>query len=420
MNAFHRPQVGELVNRLAEDPHHLIALSGPRQSGKTTIVLQALEILREAGWESQYVAADRPGPAMPPLSPDPGLTESGDLRPLDTRGLVENWEQARQEARRHGRRFVLVLDEIQKVPQWSETVKGLWDADRIENCPLHVIILGSSPLLMQSGLTETLAGRFEPLDVRHWSFEEMSQAFGFDLPQYLYFGGYPGAARFRQQQQRWREYILKAIVATNIERDIFSMSRVDKPALLKQLFELGVGYSGKIMSYNKLLGQLQDAGNTTTLARYLDLLAQTRLLAGLPKYYGSLLRARASSPKLNVLNTALMTANSNYSFEEAQADRTYWGHLTESAVGAHLFNTLTSDMRLHYWREPPHEVDYVLQRGSRVLAIEAKSGPKQVSLLGLAAFQEKFESARTLLVGEHGIPLNEFLTLPARHWFEET
>ena len=420
MNDYHRPQVGELVDRLSEDPHHLIVLSGPRQSGKTTIALQALEILRKAGWAHQYVAVDRPGSGMPPLSPDPSVTESGDTRPLDTRGLVQSWEQARQETHRHDQKFVLVLDEIQKIPQWSETVKGLWDADRIEDCPLRVVILGSSPLLMQAGLTETLAGRFEPLDIRHWSFEEMSRAFGFDLPQYLYFGGYPGAARFCQQQQRWREYILRSIVATNIKRDIFSMSRVDKPALLEQLFDLGVGYSGKIMSYNKLLGQLQDAGNTTTLARYLGLLTQTRLLTGLPKYSGPFFRVRSSSPKLNVLNTALMTASSDYSFEEAQADRTYWGHLVESAIGAHLFNTMTSDMRLYYWREPPHEVDYVLQRGSRILAIEAKSGPKQVSLKSFEVFQEKFKSAQTLIVGKHGTPINEFLALPASDWFEKT
>ncbi len=419
MDEYRRPQVDVLVNRLAEDPHHLITLSGPRQSGKTTIVLQALEILQKAGWGSRYVAVDRPGSAMPSIFPDANESDFDDPRPLDIHGLVQNWEQTRQEAKRHDQGFVLVLDEIQKIPQWSETVKGLWDADRIENCPLHVVILGSSPLLMQSGLTETLAGRFEPLDVRHWSFGEMSRAFGFDLPQYLYFGGYPGATRFCREQERWREYILRTIIATNIERDIFSMNRVDKPALLKQLFELGTGYSGQIMSYTKLLGQLQDAGNTTTLARYLDLLAQTRLLAGLPKYYGSFHRTRASSPKLNVLNTALMTAGSRYSFEEAQADRTFWGHLTESAIGAHLFNTMTSDMRLHYWREPPHEVDYVLQRGSRIVAIEVKSGRKKASLQGLEAFQEKFKSARTMIVGKNDIPTNEFLTLPAHQWFEE-
>lgn len=420
MDEYHRPQVDVLVNRLAEDPHHLITLSGPRQSGKTTIVRQALETLRTAGWGSRYVAIDRPGSTTPQISPDANESEFDDPRPLDTHGLAQNWEQARQEAKRHDRKFVLVLDEIQKIPQWSETVKGLWDADRMENCPLHVVILGSSPLLMQSGLTETLAGRFEPLDVRHWSFGEMSQAFGFDLPQYLYFGGYPGATRFCREQERWREYILRTIIATNIERDIFSMNRVDKPALLKQLFELGTGYSGQIMSYTKLLGQLQDAGNTTTLARYLDLLAQTRLLAGLPKYYGAFHRTRASSPKLNVLNTALMTACSRYSFEEAQADRTFWGHLAESAIGAHLFNTMTSDMRLHYWREPPHEVDYVLQRGSRIIAIEVKSGRKKASLQGLEVFQEKFESAQTMIVGKNDIPINEFLTLPAHQWLEET
>ena len=415
MDGFQRTQVNTLVKRLAEESHHLITLSGPRQSGKTTIALQALQ---QTGRKSRYVAVDRPSSAIPPITPDTSGAELEEPRPLDLRGLVENWEQARQEARTSKQGFVLVLDEIQKIPQWSEAVKGLWDADRIENCPLHVIILGSSPLLMQSGLTETLAGRFESIDVEHWSFEEMSRAFGFDLNQYVYFGGYPGAARFCREQERWREYVLKTIIATNIDRDIFAMNRVDKPALLKQLFELGTGYSGRIISYNKLLGQLQDAGNTTTLARYLDLLTQTRLLVGLPKYSGSFHRTRASSPKLNVLNTALMTANSLYSFEEAQADRTFWGHLVESTVGAHLFNTMSSDMRLHYWRDGPHEVDFVLERDSRIIAIEVGSGQNKKSLVGLNEFQQKFKPYITMLVGMEGIPLNEFLTTPATQWFE--
>ena len=268
----------------------------------------------------------------------------------------------------------MVLDEIQKIEGWSETVKGLWDADRLRDRPLRVVILGSAPLLMQSGLSESLAGRFETIRVTHWSFAEMSSAFDFDLPKYLYFGGYPGAAPFVRDPDRWRGYILGALVEPNIERDLLAMTRVDKPALLKRLFELGAACSGQILSYTKMLGQLHDAGNTTTLARYLDLLASAGLLAGLQKYTGSPVSRRASSPKLNVLNTALMTAGSGYSFDEAQSDRTFWGRIVESAVGAHLFNTSETDMRLHYWREGSHEVDFVLKRGSRVVAVEVKSG----------------------------------------------
>ena len=314
---------------------------------------------------------------------------------------------------------MLVFDEIQKIPQWSETIKGLWDADRARGCPLHVVILGSAPLLMQSGLSESLAGRFESIRVMHWSFDEMSVAFDFDLPHYLYFGGYPGAVPFVRDPDRWRDYILGALVEPNIERDLLAMTRVDKPALLKRLFELGAVYSGQILSYTKMLGQLQDAGNTTTLARYLDLLASAGLLAGVPKYAGRVHRVRASSPKLNVLNTALMTAGSGYSFAEAQADRSFWGRIVESAVGAHLFNTATSDIRLHYWRDGSHEVDFVLQRGARIVAIEVKSGAKRIPLGGMDEFEQRFSPRHSLLVGEGGIPLNEFLTVPAHYWFEE-
>ncbi len=337
----------------------------------------------------------------------------------DTEWLVRNWEEARWEAERFGRGFVLVIDEIQKIPQWSDTVKGLWDMDRARNCPLHVIILGSAPLLMQSGLSESLAGRFEPIGVSHWSFAEMAEAFNFDLAKYLYFGGYPGAVRFVRNPDRWRNYILRALIEPNVERDILAMTRVDKPALLKRLFEIGAAYSGQILSYTKMLGQLHDAGNTTTLSRYLDLLSSAGLLAGLPKYSNRLFRRRASSPKLNVLNTSLMTAGSGYSFDEAHADRSFWGRIVESAVGAHLFNTLSPDTRLYYWRDGSHEVDFVLQRGPRIIAIEVKSGTKTFPLLGMDAFRQSFRPYRSLLVGEGGIRLSEFLTVPANHWFEE-
>ena len=225
----------------------------------------------------------------------------------DTRWLVRNWERARLDAERLPEGCTLVIDEIQKIPQWSETVKGLWDADRARGCPLHVLILGSAPLLMQSGLSESLTGRFEPIHVSHWSFGEMATAFGFDLPTYLYFGGYPGAAILARDEERWRNYVLGGIIEPTVERDLLALTRVDKPVLLKRLVELATAHSGQVLSYTKMLGQLWDAGNTTTLARYLDLLGSAGLVAGLQKYTGSAVTRRASSPKLNVLNTALMT-----------------------------------------------------------------------------------------------------------------
>ena len=258
MALFQRPQVATLYSRFAEPPRQLIALFGPRQTGKTTIVRQ---VLRQIDLESRYLAVDEPDSTefrIPSLT-----TEATFLTPQvrDAEWLVRHWEEARREAEQLGG-FVLVFDEIQKIPQWSETIKGLWDADRARGCPLHVVILGSAPLLMQSGLSESLAGRFESIRVTHWSFDEMSAAFDFDLPHYFYFGGYPGAVPFVRDPDRWRDYILGALVEPNIERDLLAMTRVDKPALLKRLFELGAVYSGQILSYTKMLGQLQDAGNT--------------------------------------------------------------------------------------------------------------------------------------------------------------
>ncbi len=416
MKSFQRTQVTTIIRRLSEKPHKLIAVFGPRQTGKTTIIRQ---VLRQIDREHRYLDVDSPDPHMLP----PSSNVSGATIPYpevkDTDWLVRHWREGRREANRSGRGFVLVFDEIQKIPNWSETVKGLWDADRSSDCTLHVVILGSAPLLIQSGLRESLAGRFELIRVTHWSFQEMSAAFGFDLNHYLYFGGYPGVVPFVRNPVRWRDYVLNALVEPSIERDLLAMTRVDKPALLKQLFALGLDYSGQILSYTKMLGQFQDAGNTTTLARYLDLLSSTGLLTGLPKYSNRPLLVKASSPKLNVLNTALLAAGSGYSFEEAQADRTFRGRLVESAVGAHLFNTATSDTRLHYWRDAPFEVDFVLQRGFRIIPIEVKSSLKRRPLRGMDEFRRRFNPHRSLLVGEAGIPLNEFLTVPAQRWFEE-
>ena len=430
MKPFQRTQVRTIVQRLAEKPNKLIAVFGPRQTGKTTIVLQAL---RQIDLKSRYLAVDSPDSSESPyLDVDQSAsseipipsTPSGATAPFlqvrDTDWLVRNWQAGRREANRFGRGFVLVFDEIQKIANWSETVKGLWDADRRSNRTLHVVILGSAPLLMQSGLRESLAGRFELIRVTHWSFREMLAAFGFDLDHFLYFGGYPGAVPFVREPERWRNYVLNALVESSIERDLLAMTRVDKPALLRQLFELGRIYSGQILSYTKMLGQLHDAGNTTTLARYLDLLSSTGLLTGLPKYSNRPLQIKASSPKLNVLNTALLTAGSGYSFDEARADRTFRGRLVESAVGAHLFNTATSDIRLHYWRSAEFEVDFVLQRGFRIIPVEVKSSLKRRPLRGMEEFRRQFAPHRSLLVEEGGIPLEEFLTVSAHRWFEET
>ncbi len=424
MNSYERLHVKTLIDRLSEPVNRIIALFGPRQTGKTTIVQQALRRIDRPG---RYLAVDDSTPGSPFDARDALGSEIYSIPgpPRDAEWLIRQWEDARVEARRNERGCVLVFDEIQKISRWSETIKGLWDADRAEGLSLPVIILGSAPLRMQSGLNESLAGRFETIFVTHWSFDEMARAFDFDLSSYLYYGGYPGSAPLARDAERWRSYILRSLVDPNIERDILSMQRVDKPALLRQLFELGAAYSGQILSYNKMLGQLQDAGNTTTLARYLELLSEAGLIAGLQNFARRSHRRRASSPKFLALNTALMTADSGYSFDEAKADRTFRGRIVESAVGAHLFNSAAADMRLHYWREDSREVDYVLQRGRRLIAIEVKSGTK-MNLSGMERFIDRFSPARSMVIGEDGVqlgedgvPLNEFLTVPAPFWFDE-
>ncbi len=334
--------------------------------------------------------------------------------------LAAQWDRARIAAAEAGKAgAVLALDEVQKIPGWSETVKRLWDHDSRARRPLKVVVLGSAPLLMQQGLTESLAGRFEILHLPHWSYAEMQAAFGFSLEQYLYFGGYPGAAQLAKDPQRWRRYLLDSLIETTIARDVLLMTRVDKPALLRRLFELGCRYSGQVLSYTKMLGQLQDAGNATTLAHYLDLLGGAGMLTGLQKYAGKAVRQRGSSPKLQVLNTALMTAQSGLSPDDARTDREFRGRLVESAVGAHLANAAASgDCELFYWRERSHEVDFVVRVGRSVIAIEVKSGRAPDAFPGLGAFTEAFEPTRTLLVGGDGIPLEEFLTRPVLHWLK--
>lgn len=396
--AFKRDYAAALAARLAEPRRFLQVVAGPRQVGKTTLVQQ---VLAEVDRSSVFISADEPT-----------------LR--DAAWLAAQWERARMAAKEAGAPgAVLALDEAQKIPGWSETVKRLWDDDTRNRLPLRVVLLGSAPLLVQRGLSESLAGRFEILHLPHWSFGEMRAAFGYSLEQYLYFGGYPGAAALAGDPPRWRRYLLDALVETTISRDVLLLTRVDKPALLRRLFELGCRYSGQVLSYTKMLGQLHDAGNTTTLAHYMDLLAGAGMLGGLPKFTGATVRSRGSSPKLQVFNTGLLTAQSGLTPVEARADHEFWGRLTESAVGAHLLNAAACGVcELFYWREGNREVDFVLRAGRVVVAIEVKSGRAPLALPGLAAFAAAFKPKRSLLVGGDGIAVDEFLSRPVSDWLQ--
>ena len=393
---YRRPQGAVLAARLHEPRRFIQVVAGPRQVGKSMLVQQVAESL---DFPVRYASADEPM-----------------LRGVEW--IAQQWEAARLSA--GPAVAVLVLDEIQKIPGWSETVKRLWDEDTRAKRPLQVVLLGSAPLLIAQGLTESLAGRFEVIFLPHWSYAEMRAAFGLSLEQFVFYGGYPGAAPLIGEPARWARYILDSLIETSISRDVLQLTRVDKPALLRRLFELACRYSGQVLSYTKMLGQLQDAGNTTTLAHYLELLAGAGMVCGLPKYAGDVARSRGSSPKLQVLNTALMTATSGYTLSDARADREFWGRLVESAVGAHLAGAaLCGDCRLHYWREGTHEVDFIVQAGRRLTAIEVKSGRAPLAHPGTAAFAQAFKPQRCLLVGGDGIALEDFLSQPVQHWIAD-
>lgn len=387
-----RPVFDVLFQRIQEHRRFIQVLLGPRQIGKTTLALQVTEELDKP---FHFISAD-----MATLQ--------------DLTWLQQQWEIARQKVVQ-GKGALLIIDEVQKIPHWSDLIKSLWDADTRDGVNLSVIILGSSPWLVQKGLTESLAGRFEIIPITHWSFNEMKTIFGWTLEQYAYFGGYPGAAPLAnvEDPSRWANYINDSLVETTISRDILLMTQVNKPVLLRRLFQLGCTYSGQILSYTKMLGQLQDTGNTTTLAHYLDLLSGAGLLDGLQKYASQPVRQKNSSPKFAVYNTALMTAQSNKTFKEARQDLSFWGRVVESMIGAHLLNSIRgTKIELFYWRDGDAEIDFVIKFGNIITALEVKSGTENFRRSGIDLFIKEFKPHRVLLIGDQGIGIEEFLQTP--------
>jgi len=389
---YKRPHFKELLKRLKEKRNFIQVLAGPRQTGKTTLVHQVLETI---DIPSHYASAD-------------------DVPNRNNIWIEQQWEIARLKTKTAGdeKTFILVIDEIQKINHWTETVKKLWDEDGRKKIPIKVVLLGSSPLLLQKGLDESLGGRFEMIYVSHWPFKEMKDAFGFTFEEYVYFGGYPGSVSLISDEERWKNYVKDALIETTISKDILMMTRVDKPALLRQLFELGSLYSGQILSFNKMIGQLQDAGNTTTLAHYLKLLSGAGMLRGIEKYAGETVRQKTSSPKFQVLDNALLTAQSGYLFQEYKTNPELWGRLVESSIGAYLLNALKGTrIKVFYWRERDKEVDFVLEKGGRKVAIEVKSGSRRERLPGIDWFSSTFPRVVPLLVGKNGFPPEDFLQI---------
>lgn len=393
---YERSYLKQVKSRIEEPRKFIEVILGPRQVGKTTMVNQLLSQLSI-----------------------PYTNESADaISATNSAWLMQAWETARLRMKASSAsEYLLVIDEIQKIDNWSEVVKQQWDKDTREKVNIKVILLGSSRLLIQKGLTESLAGRFETFYLGHWSFAEMEAAFGWSIEQYIYFGGYPGSATLINDEERWKNYIKDSLIETSISKDILMLTRVDKPALLKRLFELGCLYSGQILSYTKIIGQLQDAGNTTTLANYLKLLSDCGLLGGLEKYAGSIIRQRSSSPKFQVYNNALLTSQDDETYSTAIVNPKLWGRLVESSVGAHLLNHAVSERyNLYYWREGNHEVDFILEKGNKTIGLEVKSGANADNE-GMGIFNEKFHPDKMLLVGTGGIPYEDFLKINPKELF---
>ena len=373
---FKREITKTLQKRILEKRRFIEVIIGPRQVGKTTAIQQ---VLSEIKIPSHYAAADLPAPPA-------------------TEWITQQWDIGRMKLR-DSKKAILVLDEVQKISRWSEEVKRLWDEDARRGINLHVVLLGSSALLMQKGLSESLAGRFEIIRLSHWSWKECRACFKWPLEKFIYFGGYPGAASLINDENRWSQYIRDSLIETAISKDILLLNRVEKPALLRQLFVLACEYGGQVLSYQKLLGQLTDAGNTTTLAHYKELMESAFLIRGLPKWSGGALRRRNSSPKWLPLNTALMTAIANRSFKEWRSAPESWGRLVEVAIGAHIANEAAQHgIELYYWREGKYEVDFVIKKGKKIIALEVKSGKKRTSLPGLTLFAKKYKPVKNIVI----------------------
>ena len=385
---YQRKQYTTLCSRVAEPRRFIQVVAGPRQVGKTTMVKQVVNTLNI-----------------------PYTMETADaVQSDDNEWIGSIWENVRQKMLFHNQtEHLLVIDEIHKITNWSEKVKREWDNDTFHDRNIKVVLLGSSRLLLMKGLTESLMGRFELIRMHHWNYQEMHEAFGWNIHQYIYFGGYPGGATLINDESRWKQYVLDAIISPSIEKDVILTSTIYKPALMRNLFELGCTYSGEELSLNKIVGQLQDAGNVTTLSNYLSILRECNLLAGLQKFAKDKARKYNSVPKFQVYNSALLSALNGVSYEQAFSDSKLWGRWVETTVGAYLINN--ADLlgyNLYYWRESSNEVDFILERRGETIAIEVKSG-RRTTNKGLPLFKEQFSPRHAIVVGSGGFTLEEFL-----------
>ncbi len=393
---YKRSAYKTIRQRLEEPRRFVQVIMGPRQIGKSTVVRQVLD---DCGKPFLFYSAD----TIPSTS---------------STWISECWSTARLQMRaRQDEEMILVIDEIQKLKNWSEFVKKEWDADSLNHVNIKAILLGSSRVLLEKGLAESMMGRYEEIRMGHWSYTEMRDAFGMTLDHYVYYGGYPGAAPLIGDEERWNNYVNGAIIDATINKDILMDSPISKPALLRQTFELSVSYSGKILSLTKMLGALQDAGNTVTLAGYLNLLGDSGLVTGLQKFSMDKARKRASIPKYQVYNNALLSVQNGMSFKETISDSKRWGQVFESAIGAFIVSeAFVHRFEVYYWRDGNDEVDFIIKKNQKVVAIEVKSNG-EASTSGLERFRNMYKPTASFVVGENGIKPEVFLGMDLRLLF---
>ncbi|MBQ7420124.1 MAG: ATP-binding protein [Prevotella sp.] len=387
---YRRQHFAEVLERMNEPRRFIQVLAGPRQVGKSTLMDQ---VLAECQLPHYLYNAD-------------GIDEN------DTDWIRRIWDSVRAQMDiKQQKEAVLIIDEVHKIKHWSEIVKREWDADTRTHRQLKVFLLGSSRLMLRKGLKESLAGRFELIRLGHWTLREMEDAFGWTLDEWVYYGGYPGSAPLIKDMRRWRNYVKESLVTPAIDKDVILTSNIYKPALMKQLFVLGCSYSAELLSLTKALGQLQDAGNVTTLSSYLDILDQCNLLTGLQKYANDTARRYQSVPKFQVYNNALLTAYKGRGFDKDRIDTQVWGRWVESAVGTYLLGEAEEvGYKLYYWRERSDEVDYVIVRQGEVIALEVKSGRRGMNS-GLPKFCDNYHPKRSLVIGTDGIPFDDFFRM---------
>jgi len=393
---YKRSEYQTIKQRLEEPRKFIQVVMGARQIGKSTVVKQ---VLNDIDLPYQFFSADNV-----PASNGTWVSNCW----AAVRSLKENkgWESA-----------ILVIDEIQKIANWSEAVKKEWDNDTFHDRNIKVLLLGSSRVLLEKGLSESLAGRFEEIRMSHWGFKEMRECFGCTLDQYIFYGGYPGAATLIDDEDRFQQYIQSSIIDATINKDILMDTPISKPALFRQTFELGAAYSGELLSLNKMLGTLQDAGNTTTLASYINLLGESGLLCGLQKFSVDMARRKSSIPKLQVYNNALKNVYCPLSFEQSVINRKEWGRIFESGIGAYLVSqAFVHRFEVFYWRERNDEVDFVLRKKNSVVAIEVKSNAEKTTA-GIEKFRQIYRPTASLIIGEAGIKAEDFLTMDIRKLF---